>query len=141
MFKRGQKLYSIFFNKCPRCHTGKFWPHHPYYNLFFNSGKLYENCPHCGLKYYREIGFWYGAMYVGYGLSIGVFLIGWAATYLLLPEEWSPWWQIGIICSAIILLMPVTYFLSRLIWINFFVAYEPDKKDPVDSVSKMSGNT
>jgi len=142
MLKSGQKLYSILFNKCPRCHKGKFWPHKPYYNLLCNGGKLYESCPRCGLKYYLEIGFWYGAMYVAYGLSTGIFLTGWAITAFAFPDEWSPWWQVGTICGAIILLMPVTYSLSRLIWINFFVKYEPDKKEEsVLSEPKMSENT
>lgn len=131
MFKPGQKIYSILFNKCPRCHRGKFWPYNPYYNLFHNGGRLYESCSQCGLKYYREIGFWYGAMYVAYALSIGIFLTGWTITAFTFPKDWPVWWQVGTVCSAIILLMPVTYALSRLIWINFFVAYEPDKKEDV----------
>ena len=142
MFKQGQKLYSIFFNKCPRCHKGKFWPYNPYYNLLFNTGRLYESCSHCGLKYYREIGFWYGAMYVAYALSIGVFLAGWAITAFTFHDDWSPWWQVGTICCSIILLMPITYFLSRLIWINLFVAYEPGKKESIiQAEPKMSEST
>ncbi|GIV33224.1 MAG: hypothetical protein KatS3mg031_0759 [Chitinophagales bacterium] len=81
------------------------------------------------MSYYLEIGFWYGAMYVAYALSIGIFLIGWAATSLLLPESWSPWIQVGIICACIVFLMPVTYALSRLIWINLFVQYEPGRRE------------
>ncbi len=129
MSKLGPKIFSITRNRCPRCHVGKFWPYDPYYNLFNNGGKLYESCSHCGLKYYLEIGFWYGAMYVAYGLSIGIFLVGWAITAFTFPESWSTWIQVGIICAAIILLMPVTYALSRLIWINFFVKFDPEKKE------------
>lgn len=142
MLHKGQKLYSILFNKCPRCHEGKFWPYNPYYNLFSNGGNLFESCAYCGLKYYMEIGFWYGAMYVAYGLSIGVFLMGWAITAFTFSDDWSPWWQVGAVCSAIIGLMPVTYALSRLIWINFFVKYEPGKKEEfVEPNPAMSGNT
>lgn len=142
MFQKGQKLYSILFNKCPRCHEGKFWPHSAYYNLFFNGGKLYESCSHCGLKYYREIGFWYGSMYVGYALGSAVFLAGWAITAFTFPETWSTWWQVGSICAALILLLPANFYYSRLIWINFFVKYEPGKKEAViHSKPAMSQDT
>lgn len=142
MFQKGQKLYSIFFNKCPRCHEGKFWPYPPYKNLFGNGGKLYETCSHCGLRYYREIGFWYGAMYVGYAVSIWFFMLCWGITSLLFPDEWSLWVQVGVICTALLLFMPVTYFVSRLIWINIFVKYEPGKREEfVDPAPKMSEDT
>jgi hypothetical protein len=131
MLREGQKLYSILHNKCPRCHRGKFWPHNPYYNLLFNGGRLYKSCPHCGLKYYREVGFWYGAMYVSYALGIAIFMAGWGITALTLPADINVWWQIGIISFIIVALTPANYALSRLIWINFFVAYNPDKKETI----------
>ena len=31
---------------------------------------MYENCPVCGLKFEREQGYFVGALYVSYGLSI-----------------------------------------------------------------------
>jgi hypothetical protein len=67
------KLYSIFFNKCPRCNKGKFWKsNNPYYNLFFNGGENHNNCLNCDLKFEIEPGFFYGAMYISYGLGIGI---------------------------------------------------------------------
>lgn len=119
-----EKLYSIINNRCPRCHQGKVWPYGPYENVLSNSGKIYESCSHCGLKYYREIGFWYGAMYVAYALGIAVFLILWAVTAIVLPDDWNTWVQVGIICAGILMLAPVNYYISRLLWLNLFVHYE-----------------
>ena len=67
------KLYSIFFNKCPRCNKGKFWKsNNPYYNLFLNGGENHSHCLNCDLKFEIEPGFFYGAMYISYGLGIGI---------------------------------------------------------------------
>jgi hypothetical protein len=115
------KLYSIFFNKCPRCNKGKFWKsNNPYYNLFFNGGENHNNCLNCDLKFEIEPGFFYGAMYISYGLGIGIgslILIISLAVFqmkniLLLSL---------IIGISILILAPVNYFLSRLIWLNTFI--------------------
>ena len=115
------KLYSIFFNKCPRCNKGKFWKsNNPYYNLFLNDGENHRNCMNCDLKFEIEPGFFYGAMYISYGLGIGIgslILIISLAVFqmkniLLLSL---------IIGISILILAPVNYFLSRLIWLNTFI--------------------
>ena len=115
------KLYSIFFNKCPRCNKGKFWKsNNPYYNLFFNGGESHNKCSNCDLKFEIEPGFFYGAMYVSYGLGIG---LGSLILIVLLAI-----FQIKnilvlslIIGLSILILAPVNYFLSRLIWLNAFI--------------------
>jgi hypothetical protein len=115
------KLYSIFFNKCPRCNKGKFWKsNNPYYNLFLNGGENHSHCLNCDLKFEIEPGFFYGAMYISYGLGIGIgslILIISLAVFrmkniLLLSL---------IIGISILILAPVNYFLSRLIWLNTFI--------------------
>lgn len=115
------KLYSIFFNKCPRCNKGKFWKsNNPYYNLFLNGGENHSHCLNCDLKFEIEPGFFYGAMYISYGLGIGIgslILIISLAVFqmkniLLLSL---------IIGTSILILAPVNYFLSRLIWLNAFI--------------------
>jgi len=115
------KLYSIFFNKCPRCNKGKFWKsNNPYYNLFLNEGENHSHCLNCDLKFEIEPGFFYGAMYISYGLGIGIgslILIISLAVFqmkniLLLSL---------IIGISILILAPVNYFLSRLIWLNTFI--------------------
>jgi len=115
------KLYSIFFNKCPRCNKGKFWKsNNPYYNLFLNGGENHSHCLNCDLKFEIEPCFFYGAMYISYGLGIGIgslILIISLAVFqmkniLLLSL---------IIGISILILAPVNYFLSRLIWLNTFI--------------------
>jgi len=67
MLKKGNKLFSIFFNKCPQCQEGRFFKYGVTLKLK-NNLKVYENCESCGLKYMIEPSFFYGAMYVSYAL-------------------------------------------------------------------------
>ncbi len=123
MFKKGSKLYSIFNTKCPRCHEGDFYEH----NFTFNPSKvtkLHDTCPKCDLKYMMEPSFFYGAMYVNYGIIVALFVAVFIVCKLFLDFTIIQSFVAIIIASLI--LAPVNLRLSRIIWINMFVAY--DKK-------------
>ena len=123
IIKKGNKLYSIIYNCCPRCQSDKFWPQsNPYKNILIKNGGDIGSCENCNLKYEIEPGFWYGAMYISYGLTVFVAILTWLILYILIKEI-DIFIQISIISFLIIILFPVIYFLSRLIWINLFVSY------------------
>lgn len=123
MFKKGTKLYSILFNKCPRCHVGDFMKEKNIFKLH-KAFNMHEHCSNCGLKYTMEPSFFYGAMYVNYGLTVGIGIITFAIATLIfhlsLLESFIP------IVVMLILTAPVTIRLSRIIWINLFVKYDPE---------------
>ena len=122
--KKGNKLYSIIYNFCPRCQSGKFWPkNNPYKNILVNNGGDIGSCKNCNIKYEIEPGFWYGAMYISYGLTVFVAILTWSIMYIF-NKETNIFIQISIISFFIIILFPVVYFLSRLIWINLFVSFD-----------------
>jgi uncharacterized protein (DUF983 family) len=116
-------LYSILFNKCPKCHVGKFWASdNPFKNMFFSTENSCKTCENCSLDYELETGFWYGSMYVGYAISVAVMLLFWSLTTFLFSTI-TIFNEILIIVIAIILVSPLNYHVSRLIWINFFINY------------------
>ena len=81
LLSKGSKLYSILFNKCPKCHTGNFWASdNPFKNMFFSTENSCKTCENCSLPYELEIGFWYGSMYVSYAISVAVMLLFWTLT-------------------------------------------------------------
>lgn len=125
MFKKGTKPYSIFKNKCPKCHEGRFFEDNNPLHLK-KVLKMHENCPNCGFKYQIEPSFFYGAMYVSYGLSVAMSIATFIILYLLGLKLLHIF--IGIIIS-LILFTPFTLRLSRLIYINLFVGYNPNYKD------------
>jgi len=121
MFGKGNKLYSIFRNKCPKCHEGDFFK----YRITLNPKKvttLHENCPNCGLKYMMEPSFYFGAMYVNYAIAValfvGVFIISKLFIGLTILQSF-----ITVIIVSL-LLTPFSLRLSRIIWINIFVKYQ-----------------
>ncbi|SDX39401.1 Protein of unknown function [Lutibacter oricola] len=125
MIKKGTKLYSVLFNKCPQCHEGDFMVEKNMFNLK-KAFKMNETCSHCNLKYTMEPSFFYGAMYVNYGLTVGVsiitFIISTMVFNLNLLESFIP------IVIMLLLTAPISIRLSRIIWINIFVSYNPKFK-------------
>ena len=123
LISKGSKLYSILFNKCPKCHVGKFWvSDNPFKNMFFSTENSCKTCENCSLNYELETGFWYGAMYVSYALSVAIMVLFWTSTNFFYPLI-NVFNEVLIIVTAILLVSPLNYHLSRLIWINFFVKY------------------
>lgn len=138
MFAKGNKLYSILTGSCPRCHQeSMFVEKNPYYPgaLF----KMHERCSHCGLKYKMEPSFFYGAMYVSYGLGVAFAMAAFVIAFLIVGTGLINTF-IAIVVTLVVFL-PVIIRLSRNIWINFFVKYDSgvaekisQQRDPGDPV-------
>lgn len=115
-------IYSAVGNKCPKCHTGKvFHSDNPYKPG--GALKMNETCSSCHLTYEREPGFFFGAMYVSYALMAAVFITWFVSDLLWL--NMSPGALAGAAISSMLILFPIIYRWSRIIWINFFVKYDP----------------
>ncbi len=123
--KKGSKLYSISHLTCPQCNEGKFLVS-SIYDLR-HVGDVRENCDVCGLKYSEEPGFYYGAMYISYGLGVALFVIIWASCNLFF-QNIGVWKQIGLIVFFSIVLSPYLFALSKIIWANMFFHYNADAK-------------
>jgi uncharacterized protein (DUF983 family) len=119
-------LYSIINAKCPRCHEGDFFETRNPYNLK-KFDKMHKNCPVCGEDFERETGYYYGAMYASYGLTV---LFG-VIVFLLMCMVFNLDTITYLITFVIlqIVLLPVFYRASRLLWINVFVRYKKEEKN------------
>ena len=88
MLKKGNKLYSILFGKCPKCHQESMYKNkNPYH--FTDILKMHERCSHCGTKYKIEPSFFYGSMYVSYGVGVA-FAVAVTTINLSVPSN-SSW--------------------------------------------------
>ena len=124
MFKKGNKLYSIFTGSCPRCHRESMYvENNPYHlgSLF----KMHDRCSHCGLKYKMEPSFFYGAMYVSYGLGVALSVAAFVISVLFFGTGLVS--SFIVIVITLVVLMPVIMRWSRNIWINLFVKYDANK--------------
>jgi len=121
MLKKGSKLYSILTGTCPRCHEESMYVDKNPFNLA-KIYKMHERCSHCGQPYKIEPSFYFGAMYVSYGIGVAISIAAFALSFSLLGTSLKTAF-ITIIVS-LIALMPLIMRVSRNIWINIFVNYD-----------------
>lgn len=117
------KLYSILYLKCPRCNEGDLFSNKSAYSPIRESISMPERCSCCGLKYEKETGFYYGAMYVSYAVNVALSVALFVAYFVLF---WNYPLHYFIMADALTILatFPLISRISRAIWINFFYKYQ-----------------
>ncbi len=114
---------AMFKQKCPRCHTGNVFKHATYSTKFIQMHSL---CLHCGQDFEIEPGFYYGAMYISYGITVVIGLILMLATNLFFndPEVWV---YLVVLTGTLLILSPVSFRYSRLMMLYWFgeIKYDP----------------
>jgi len=124
-------LWSILTMKCPRCRRGNmFTDSNAYRRLSLKHiFDMPEHCPVCAQKYDMEPGFWYGTGYVSYALAVAISVSSFVAWWVLIGISTDDnrifYW---LIFNAVLLLVlqPWLMRLSRVIYIRFFVPYDPN---------------
>lgn len=111
--------------KCPQCYRGAMFSHSAL--SLQNFDKMHEHCPVCGLRYERELGFYWGAMYMSYGLSVFIVLITGVSLYYLANDP-PTWVYLSVVTSVIILFTPLLFRYARVIMLYAFggVSYRPE---------------
>ncbi len=110
------KLKSLINCKCPRCQEGDVFKNSA---LSRNYRSMHVNCPKCNLRYELEVGFFWGAMYVGYALNIAISVAISIAVYVL-GHNPDTWVYITSIVVGIVLTMRINFRYSRLVLLYLF---------------------
>src|SRR5262249_27011492 len=76
-------LGCILRQLCPRCRSGRIFPS----TVYWGFPKMSDRCLICGLHFNREPGYFLGAMYISYGLAVGVIVAFGVILWLL--TRWS----------------------------------------------------
>ena len=130
MIGKGNKIYSILFGACPKCHQESMYvdknPHH-----ITDVLKIHDHCSHCNTKYRMEPSFFYGSMYVSYGVGIAFAISAFIVSFVILNSSLVT--AFIAIVVTLIAFMPIIMRLSRNIWINLFMNYD---KEIAKKVSK-----
>jgi uncharacterized protein (DUF983 family) len=126
------KIAAIVAMKCPRCREGNM------FNAPITQGiyKMNKECPVCKQAFELEPGFYWGAMYVGYGLSGGYMLTTVGAMLMLL--NWSVEAAFAISILGGLIIFPFIARLARVIWLNIHVGYD---KNYVENMNKVPTKT
>ena len=123
MLRKGNKLYSIITGACPKCHNENMYQNK---NAFILSEtlKMYEYCSSCNTKYKIEPSFFYGAMYVSYGVGIAFAVAAFVISYVFIGTSINIAFMS--IIGTMIGFLPIILRLSRNIWINLFMHYDKE---------------
>jgi DNA-directed RNA polymerase subunit RPC12/RpoP len=117
-------------NRCPGCREARlFKVRNPYRLRSVND--MHASCPRCGVSFLREPGFYFGAAYVNYAMTVALWVAVLVALYVFGALGWITFTGLfdqpetvlfsGI--ATLLLLLPPVQRLSRSIWIHFFVRY------------------
>jgi len=123
MIKKGMKLYSILFGTCPKCHQESMYVNRNPYALS-ETLKINDTCSYCNTHYRMEPSFFYGSMYVSYGVGIAFAVAAFILSYIVF--ESSLLTAFFSIIITLVVLIPVIMRLSRNIWINLFMHYDKE---------------
>jgi len=129
MTKRS-KLAAIITMRCPKCHEGHLFEN-PNSYVFKDVSKMNAQCPKCGENFKREPGFYFGAAYVSYGLTVALWIAVAVALIIFdaiglisygFFENPITFFLSGVV--SLVVLLPFLYRHSRTLWIHMFVKYD-----------------
>ena len=104
---------------CPRCRQGRIFRN----SVYRGPLAMLDNCPACGLKYEREPGYFLGAMYVSYGLSIPPVIL----LILLIWKVigWAYDVSVGAAFLAYLPVVPLVARFARVVWMYVDQGFDP----------------
>lgn len=119
-------FFNLFACKCPRCRRGDMFMDKNPWNLK-NTMKMNKECAVCEQPFELEVGFYYGASYVAYALSVALCVATLVAWWVLIgfslqDNRFFYWMAFNAI--FLIVLQPYLMRLSRTGWLAFFTPYD-----------------
>lgn len=117
-------ITSVLTCKCPKCRKGNMFPNNNLFHFrrFYSMNKI---CQHCGQSFEPEPGFYFGAMFVSYGINMILFFMVWGLLSLLVTD-YGLITLIVFLGLTVLLSLPLTFKLSRSIWIAIFVSFRKE---------------
>lgn len=119
-------VFQLFACKCPRCRKGDMFRVKNPWKLK-STMKMHDHCPECGQPLNIEVGFYYGAGYVAYALTVALSVATLVAWWVLVGFSYGDnrflYW---VISNAVLLITLQPYFMrvSRTGWLAFFIRYD-----------------
>lgn len=113
-----KRFLAILTQRCPVCLTGP---------IFRSLLESHKHCPHCGVLYEREHGYYLNSMFIAYALG---FLIILPSAFVLFWFDASiTFFSVAIVVETL-LLWPLIFRYSRVIWMHLDQVLDPRRADP-----------
>jgi uncharacterized protein (DUF983 family) len=133
--EKRSKIQAILANKCPHCREGDLFEYPAFHSKFTAT---YKKCPNCGITFEIEPAFFQGAMYIGYGFSVALFVLCGIISYFTFHDP-EPWVYMAVIIPITVILMPLNFRYSRTIYLYLFsgIEYQDDIKPTQQKVEEI----
>jgi uncharacterized protein (DUF983 family) len=118
-------LVRAFRLRCPCCGLGR---------LFRGLFRMHHDCPVCRLEFFRESGYYVGAMIINYGATAFIMLAIYLLVAFLVPPIWNapPETKIPVWMAAAIAVSLLLFHHCRALWLAVDYWLEPwPPKDPL----------
>ena len=112
MAKEPSRLKAIVGMKCPYCREGRFYRSHPY--DLMHAGDTLDECPACRRSYTVEYGFYMGAMYLSYGLTVLNGILAYTLIRFVFGLE-ALVWQLVAVAFVVLVGAPLVYAYSKVL--------------------------
>ena len=122
--KKRNILNSMLTVKCPSCREGNMFEGTAY-NMKLKSFDMTKYCPNCKVDLEPEPGFYFGAMFISYGLT------AWFCIFFVMFFHW--YLELGLYTSFGLLVAFLTfnfvwiYRVSRCVWAHIAIKYGTHK--------------
>jgi uncharacterized protein (DUF983 family) len=126
MFRKGSKIYAMITGCCPKCHEESMYLDANPFNIM-KIYAMHETCSHCKQVYKIEPSFFFGAMFVSYGLGVLIGIITFLVSHFVFQANLKT--AFISIVVALILSNTLIMRMSRNIWINIFIHFDKNWKE------------
>lgn len=126
MFGKGSKIYAMIAGCCPKCHEESMYLNANPFNVL-KIYAMHETCSHCKQVYKIEPSFFFGAMFVSYGLGVLIGIITFLVSHFVFQANLKT--AFISIVVALILSNTLIMRMSRNIWINIFIHFDKNWKE------------
>jgi len=121
---------AMLTHQCPVCREASIYKNPSVYT-FVEIGAMHKECPHCHINLVPETGFYFGAAYVSWALTVAL----WVSVLVALKVfDALGWIEFGFLTHpvtflssgmiATLILFPYLFRLSRSIWAFMFINSE-----------------
>jgi uncharacterized protein (DUF983 family) len=115
------RLLAILLCRCPICLRGR---------VFRSLLRMNSDCPHCGIHFERETGYFLNAMFFAYVLGFIVLVPTMLYLYI---QGASTFWFSVIVTVEIVVLWPWVFRYSRVLWLHVDQLLDPRRPAEADS--------
>lgn len=120
-------LVAVLTHQCPVCRETSLYEN-PVVYTFNELGKMHRECPACATNLVPETGFYFGAAYVSWALTVALWVAVLVALKVLDAVGWiefgfltHPVTFLSVGSVATLLVFPYLFRLSRSIWAHMFI--------------------